>query len=97
MKVETFIKNETKKYRKKVITAIKKHDVNLDKLEKMFKQHEENCKEFIDKQNLFYSEKCKYNDIAEKELQKIDDEFFGVFNDIGICIGYDFCKYNRRY
>ena len=40
MKIETFIKNEAKKYKNKVI-ANKKNGVNLDKLERMARQHEQ--------------------------------------------------------
>lgn len=89
MKIETFINNEAKKYQKKAITN-KKKGVNLDKLEKLFMQHKRNCEDFIEKQNLMYAEKCKYKNLAENALQRIDDNLFGCFNDKGVCIGYNF-------
>lgn len=91
MKIETFINNEVKKYQKKVITN-KQKGVNLDKLEKMFRQHQDNCFEFIYKQQLSYSEECRYKDMARNELQRVDDQSFGCFNDRGQCVGYNFYR-----
>lgn len=91
MRVETFINNEAKKYQKKAITN-KNKGVNLDKLEAMFRKHQENCKEFIDRQDLSYTEQCTYKDMARNTLQAVDNQLFGCFNDKGLCIGYAFYK-----
>ena len=89
MRIETFINNESKKYQKKAI-ANKNKRVNLDKLESMFRKHQENCEEFIEKQDLSYTEQWTYKNQARDTLQSVDNELFGCFNDKGLCIGYDF-------
>lgn len=94
MKIETFISNEVKKYRgKDIINKSKK--VNLDNLEKMMRKHQDNCEKFIYNQDLSYSEEYKYKDMARKELQDVDDQLFGCFNDNGLCVGYAFMDENN--
>ncbi|QUH21828.1 hypothetical protein [Alkaliphilus sp. B6464] len=91
MKIETFIKNEVRKYKTKALTN-KKKGVNLDKLESMSKTHQSNCENFIHSKDLSYSEQCRYNEITINMLQQVDDELFGCFNGQGVCIGYDYYR-----
>lgn len=90
MKIETYIKNETKKYEQKAI-RIKNKKVDLDKLETLSRQHERNCIEYIEKQGIYnYSEECKYKDMARNAMEEIDEKLFGCFNNKGQCLGFNF-------
>lgn len=92
MKIETFINNEAKKYKNKAIKN-KRSGINLDKLEKMARQHTQNCYEFISGYVGYnYSEECKYKKMAEQKIQEVDDELFGCFNDKGKCLGYNYYR-----
>lgn len=96
MKIETFIKNEVRKYRRVVERATKNNKVNLDVLEQKKNKYYRNCESRIWEEfsKLTYSQFCNLKDMARNMLEEIDKEFFGVYVD-GVCVGYDFCRYNR--
>lgn len=90
MRIRTFIDNEAKKYKNKVIKN-KKEGVNLDKLEMMSRKHISNCIEFIEQQNIYsYAEECSYKNLARKAIEEVDEQIFGCFNDKGQCLGFNF-------
>lgn len=90
MKIETFINNEAKKYKNKVIKN-KKKGVDLDKLEAMSRKHINNCIEFIERRNVYnYSRECNYINLARKTIEEVDEQIFGCFNDKGQCLGFNF-------
>lgn len=92
MKIETFIKNEVKKYRTQVKRQQhSKRGVNLDRLECFMRQHLNNCKDEIYKSVGFddYQKYCELLDLAEKSLQAVDNEAFGVYDGDRL-IGYNF-------
>ena len=93
MKIETFIKNEVRKYKKVVERAIQNKKVDLDRLERKKNQYYWNCEEKIQKANLHYTESCRLKRMARDMLEEVDKEFFGVYIN-GICVGYDFLKYS---
>lgn len=97
MKLETFIKNEVRKYRKVVERAIKNNKVNLDVLERKKRKYYENCQSKIwdefARHNLTYSQFCKLKEMASDMLEEVDKEFFGVYID-NVCVGYDFFRYS---
>ena len=92
MKIETFVKNETRKYKNKAIKN-KQKGVDLDYLEKQARQHIQNCYDFIYAQHIEnYSAEAGYKSMAEKRIQAVDDELFGCFNNKGNCIGFNFYR-----
>lgn len=96
MKLETFIKNEVRKYREVVKRAIKNNKVNLDVLEQKKNQYYRNCESKIwdEYSNLAYSQFCSLKDMAQDMLENVDEEFFGIHVN-GTCVGYDFFRYNK--
>lgn len=95
MKIETFINNEVKKYRTQVLRQKhSKSGTNLDILRRQMQKHYFACKDEIFRQIGYsnYQEYCQYVDMAMNRLQGVDDEQFGVYNDIGKLVGYDFFR-----
>lgn len=94
MKLETFIKNEVRKYRGVVQRATKNNKANLDVLEQKKNKYFRNCQTRLwdEYSKLTYSELCNLKTMARDMLEDVDKEFFGVFV-CGRCVGYDFMRY----
>lgn len=91
-KVESYIKKEAASYRKQA-EKIKANGVNLDKLEKLSRQHENNCKEYTTKMGITLGEGFQVHmymaNTARTAMQKVDDDLFGCFVN-GKCVGFNY-------
>lgn len=87
---ESFIFKESMKYKKQA-EKIKAKGVNLDKLEKLSKEHIQKCTDYSESIGVSmtgnYQLYCYVGNETRKAMQEVDDNLFGCFIG-GQCVGY---------
>ena len=90
--VESFALKESIKYRKQA-EKIKSKGVNLDKLEKLSREHVQKCINYSESIGISmtgnYQLYCHVKNETHKIMQGVDDDLFGCFIG-GQCVGYSY-------